>query len=106
MKWWWGQRGRRREGPEAGAEVDGDSAARVVDEEAEFEGFDEQGDEGSGDEADEDGREGREKSAAGRTADEAGDPAIGAEGSVGLAVAKLGGRRLLRGSPWRRRAQR
>jgi len=39
--------------------VDGDGAAGIIDEESQLEGFDEQCDEGAGDEADEDGREGQ-----------------------------------------------
>src|ERR1700735_3604664 len=87
----WGEKAEGENAPQACAEVDGDGAAGVVDEEAQLQSFDEQGDERAGDEADEDRGEWGEKSAAGRTSDEAGDPAIGAKVAVGLAVAESGG---------------
>lgn len=78
------------EAPEAGTEVDGDGTTRVVDEELQLEGFDEERDECSSDDADEQGGERRGEAATGASGYEAGDPSVSAEGGVRLAVAELG----------------
>ena len=78
------------EAPKAGSEVDGDGTARVVDEQFQFKGFDEDRDERSSDDADEQGGERRGEAATGAAGYEAGDPSVGAEGCVWLAVAELG----------------